>query len=316
LRDVDVGLTITHTFASDLDITLTSPAGTVVTLSTDNGGSNDQTFNGVVFDDDAGDVTPPGGMNDTAALQPDIVRTPIAPEEGLASLIGEDPNGTWTLTVTDDAGGDTGTLHRWDLRLRSCATAPSTQQATASNNASTPIPSPGIAKSRVQVSGACSYVQDVNASTNIAHDESFELQVILSSPGGSDVTLTTDQFGGTNVFAGTTWDDSAGDSNPPGPVNDVAYVDGTPESPVAPEEPFGAFIGEDPNGIWTLTARDTDIFASTQPGSIEGWSLDLRTICGPRDAAGPQGPPGASGPPGPAGPAGPAGTRCSDPPVT
>ena len=38
ILDVDVTTNIAHTFAADLDITLTSPAGTVVTLTTDNGG--------------------------------------------------------------------------------------------------------------------------------------------------------------------------------------------------------------------------------------------------------------------------------------
>ena len=49
---------ITHTFAADLDITLTSPAGTVVTLTTDNGAGNDNVFNGTMWYDKAN----PGGQ--------------------------------------------------------------------------------------------------------------------------------------------------------------------------------------------------------------------------------------------------------------
>ena len=37
IADVDLTTFLTHTFAADLDMTLTSPAGTVVTLTTDNG---------------------------------------------------------------------------------------------------------------------------------------------------------------------------------------------------------------------------------------------------------------------------------------
>jgi hypothetical protein len=53
LFDLDLTTNITHTFAADMDITLTSPAGTVVTLTTDNGAGNDNVFNGTVWDDDA-----------------------------------------------------------------------------------------------------------------------------------------------------------------------------------------------------------------------------------------------------------------------
>ena len=45
-------------FAADLDITLQSPAGTLVTLTTDNGAGNDNVFNGTVWDDNAN----PGGQ--------------------------------------------------------------------------------------------------------------------------------------------------------------------------------------------------------------------------------------------------------------
>ena len=58
LWDLDVQTFITHTFCADLDITLTSPAGRVVTLTTDNGSSRDNLFNGTVWDDQA--KTPAG----------------------------------------------------------------------------------------------------------------------------------------------------------------------------------------------------------------------------------------------------------------
>ena len=51
--DVDVRTFIRHTFNSDLDITLTSPEGTVVTLTTDNGGASNDVFNGTLWDDQA-----------------------------------------------------------------------------------------------------------------------------------------------------------------------------------------------------------------------------------------------------------------------
>lgn len=53
LTKATVALTLPHTYAGDLDITLTSPAGTIVQLTTDNGVGNDNVFNGTVFDPDA-----------------------------------------------------------------------------------------------------------------------------------------------------------------------------------------------------------------------------------------------------------------------
>src|SRR5690606_20218088 len=59
-------LDITHTRCADLDITLQSPAGTVATVTTDNGGSFDDVFAGTRFQILANfaDGTPPYLFND------------------------------------------------------------------------------------------------------------------------------------------------------------------------------------------------------------------------------------------------------------
>lgn len=74
---------ITHTFIGDLIVTLTSPAGTVATLHNRQGGSTDninQTFNSAAFN-------------------------------------GEVATGDWILSVSDNAGIDTGSLNSWTLNL-------------------------------------------------------------------------------------------------------------------------------------------------------------------------------------------------------
>ena len=94
LWDVDLTTFIVHTFAADLDITLTSPQGTVVTLTTDNGAGNDNIFNGTVWDDQAN----PGGQvpyvtnSGVATDHPYVNLTTAAslvPEEALAAFNGE-----------------------------------------------------------------------------------------------------------------------------------------------------------------------------------------------------------------------------------
>ena len=76
LLDVDLRTDIVHPFPQDLDITLTSPAGTVVTITTDNGSGAADAFNGTVWDDDAGDFNPPGPVTD-AVFAPSVVETPL-----------------------------------------------------------------------------------------------------------------------------------------------------------------------------------------------------------------------------------------------
>jgi subtilisin-like proprotein convertase family protein len=81
LTDLKVHVKLTHTYIGDLEIVLTSPAGTAVTLHDRAGGSTDdldKTFDFVI----------------------------------LRAFRGEDPVGRWKLTVRDLADRDTGTLEQ------------------------------------------------------------------------------------------------------------------------------------------------------------------------------------------------------------
>jgi subtilisin-like proprotein convertase family protein len=98
-----------HTFLSDLDIFLISPAGDTVELSTDNGGAGDDIF-GLVFTDTA--------TNDITLQTVGILPGYYATEDttGFAGLYnGQNPNGAWSLFIQDDAGGDDGTLLSWSM---------------------------------------------------------------------------------------------------------------------------------------------------------------------------------------------------------
>jgi subtilisin-like proprotein convertase family protein len=108
----NVSLNINHTWADDLDIRLTSPGGVTVDLSTDNGGSAglDTAADLVFTDSSLNDVTTWGSF------------TPLADykaEGGLLNVLfaGEPANGDWTLTVTDDTGGDGGNLNSYSITL-------------------------------------------------------------------------------------------------------------------------------------------------------------------------------------------------------
>jgi len=101
-REVRIDINIDHTWRADLDITLTSPAGTSVDLTSDNGGSSDNLY--VHFFDDAATSITDDNNNHTEMVD-------RSPEQALSAFYGEDINGTWTLQICDDAGGDTGTFN-------------------------------------------------------------------------------------------------------------------------------------------------------------------------------------------------------------
>jgi uncharacterized repeat protein (TIGR01451 family) len=288
LFDLDLTTNLTHTFSADLDITLMSPAGTVVTLTTDNGAGNDNTYNGTLWDDDAnpaGQVpyTTNNGMVTDHAYVNLTTATPLVVEEALGAFIGEDPNGTWTITISDDLAGDGGSLDSWSLAVTTFPNAPITANTTATQATPTAIPTgPAVVTSTLVVAGAGTSILDLDLTTNIVHSFAADLDITLMSPAGTVVTLTTDNGAGNdNVFNGTVWDD---DANPAGQVpyttnngmvTDHAYVNLTLASPLSPEEAMAAFIGEDPNGTWTITISDD---LAGDGGSLDSWSLDIDTF--------------------------------------
>jgi uncharacterized repeat protein (TIGR01451 family) len=289
LFDLDLTTFITHTFAADLDITLTSPAGTVVTLTTDNGAGNDNVFNGTLWDDDAnpaGQVpyTTNNGLVTDQAYVNLTLASPLVPEEAMGAFIGENPNGTWTITISDDLAGDGGSLDSWSLAVTTFPNAPiATTFPTVTQSTPTAIPTgPAVVTSTLVVAGAGTSILDVDLTTFLTHTFAADLDITLTSPAGTVVTLTTDNGAGNdNVFNGTVWDD---DANPAGQVpytannglvTDQTYVNLTLASPLVPEEAMAAFIGEDPNGTWTITISDD---LAGDGGSLDSWSLDIDTF--------------------------------------
>ncbi len=255
---------ITHTFNGDLDITLTSPASTVVTITTDNGGSNDDVFAGTNWADTNGTPT-------TDFVYANLVTAgSLIPEEAMSAFYGENPNGTWTLTVADDAGADVGTINSWTVSVTALDSTPINVAVAGSNNTPTAIVDLGTVNSNIAIAGADTFLCDANMTTNITHTFNGDLDITLTSPSAAVTTITTDN-GGSNddVFAGTTWDDDGGT-----PATDFVYANAVTATPLVPEGAMGAFIGSNPNGSWTLTVADD---AGADVGTINSWSLNLTT---------------------------------------
>ncbi len=108
LTDLRVLVEIEHTFVGDLHITLTSPSGIEVILLNDPSCSDNDML--VTFDDDA--IT---NLESHCAGTVPWYEGGAVPYEYLSIFDGEHTRGTWTLSVTDTAQIDTGTILDWQL---------------------------------------------------------------------------------------------------------------------------------------------------------------------------------------------------------
>jgi subtilisin-like proprotein convertase family protein len=105
---------LTHPWVGDLTITLTSPANTTVTLANRPGGAGNAGDNlcQTVLDDEGGAASI---QNVTAAGAP--YRGTFRPATALTAFRGQNPNGTWFLTVSDGAAADVGALRAFTLSV-------------------------------------------------------------------------------------------------------------------------------------------------------------------------------------------------------
>ena len=100
-------INVTHTYDSDLIISLKSPTGVVSTLSYRRGGSGDN-FVSTIFDDEAMRTI-------SSAVAP--FQGSFKPDTTLSAFDGLNSRGVWTLTVEDKATYDTGSLKNWAISL-------------------------------------------------------------------------------------------------------------------------------------------------------------------------------------------------------
>jgi subtilisin-like proprotein convertase family protein len=106
VADVNVGVNIEHTFVGDLIITLISPSGTEVVLTSNFCGESGNID--AVFDDD--------GNPFVCGSNPAIGGL-VKPPGSLASFNGESSQGQWILRVFDSAPADGGSLNDFSLDL-------------------------------------------------------------------------------------------------------------------------------------------------------------------------------------------------------
>ena len=108
ISDVNIRISVTHSFSADLSMRLVAPDGTIIELTTENGGGASNAYANTTFDDQA-------TVSVSAASTP---YTLVQPEDPLSVLNGMLPavaNGNWYLQINDNFSGDAGTLVGWSL---------------------------------------------------------------------------------------------------------------------------------------------------------------------------------------------------------
>ncbi len=126
IDDLDIDLTITHTWMGDLCVTVTHPDGVTSATIVDRPGMADpgpcdgtgccgcsaDNYAGVILDDE-GSGGPVEGL-----CTPDLASPPnYTPNNPLSVFDGMEAAGDWTISFVDGACGDIGTLDHWSLHF-------------------------------------------------------------------------------------------------------------------------------------------------------------------------------------------------------
>jgi uncharacterized repeat protein (TIGR01451 family) len=116
--DVDLGVLVSHTYRSDLRLTLRSPAGTTVTVMTWTGNVQSADNLNERFDDEATNlIANHANTNDsTTAILPNYEHQ-SRPSNPLSAFDGQNAGGMWTMVLCDGVASDVGTFLRADLFL-------------------------------------------------------------------------------------------------------------------------------------------------------------------------------------------------------
>jgi subtilisin-like proprotein convertase family protein len=293
-----------HSFPDDVDVLLVGPSGAATLLISDVGGGTDVFGINVALDDEAAGTIPDGGPMTAGSFRPSAVDpasdnfpapAPAPPATvALTAFDGGVPNGTWSLYIIDDTGGDVG---RVDTGFRVLITT-TTTSATLFQSA-TPIrihdrwgfgtPNP----SQIVVSGAGTVIVSMAVTLHdVTHPIADDLDFLLVGPTGATFSFASDAGGLLPISSVTfTLDDDAATVLPDtttiadnGIYQPRNYTAGdTPRVPALPPyneaAPSGAatftslFAGSNPNGTWSLYVADDGI-ANT--GIIAGgWSIDF-----------------------------------------
>lgn len=114
IGDLNVQLSITHSFVQQLDAYLISPDGTRIELFSGIGGSDDH-FDRTVFDDESSTNITRARAPFRGNFQPASL---IKRQPGLSSFNGKSLKGLWQLMIRSSRSDRSGVLHDWALLMK------------------------------------------------------------------------------------------------------------------------------------------------------------------------------------------------------
>jgi subtilisin-like proprotein convertase family protein len=107
IDEVTLTLDISHSWVSDLDVTLTSPSGTTIRIVEDRCGFRNDIF--ATFSDD--------GTAISCAFTSPTINGIVLPLDAFTAFTGESALGDWTLDAFDDTQDDGGQINAWTLSI-------------------------------------------------------------------------------------------------------------------------------------------------------------------------------------------------------
>ena len=275
--DINVKVNIDHPADGNMDVYLIAPDGTRVELFTDVGGMSSD-FIDTVLDSEAGQAITEGSAP---------FKNSYRPEGNLADLYSKDIKGTWTLELTDDWGGNVGTVNSWSLIAKLQVKGPVPSPVILSepslpggicdtiswddvgeicqyeSSVAETIPDEGTMASTLVIDDK-GIIEDLDVKVNISHDWDSELDVYLIAPDDTRVELFTDVGGSKDDFNDTVLDDEAL----------ISITEGSAPftGSYRPEGSLGDQIGKEIQGEWKLEITDDSWYGS---GILNSWLLTI-----------------------------------------
>lgn len=132
------------------------------------------------------------------------------------------------------------------------------------------------ASSTITVTGGPASIQFVSVNMSVTHTFDADLDIILESPVGTLIELSSDNSGNGDNYTNTVFTDVTNQL--------VVYANAPVSGEFQPENPLAGFNGEDANGDWVLHVYD-DVASDT--GALETWQLTFMNNTPPVADAGP-----------------------------
>jgi subtilisin-like proprotein convertase family protein len=211
---------MTHTFPDDVDVLLVGPTGRKLIILSDAGGTNDWVGDTITLDDTAGNSLSDGAANPTGTYKPgnfgdvqDPFPAPapagpyLSPAPGgsatfASAFNGQNPNGTWSLYVVDDAGTDIGSFAGgWDLKITTTQSVCNSQSCSLACPANITVPADSGGVSAVvnypaaTPTGACGVLNYSVPSGSTFPIGTTPVNVTGASPGACSFTITVTPSG-------------------------------------------------------------------------------------------------------------------------